>query len=104
MQQKFTRTEVVRMLGIRARQLDRWSKLGLIAPGRAAGVETYGFADLVALKTLKQLTEQGVPSRSCVKRWRLCHKKQARAQRHSLACGFPRSGEKSWSEERDELR
>jgi tetratricopeptide (TPR) repeat protein len=63
MQQKFTRNEVARMLGIRTRELDRWSKLGLIAPARTSGVETYGFADLVALKTLKQLTKQGVPSR-----------------------------------------
>jgi tetratricopeptide (TPR) repeat protein len=63
MRQKFTRNEVVRMLGIRARELDRWSELGLVAPSTPSGPAVYGFADLVALKTLKRLTAEGVPPR-----------------------------------------
>lgn len=50
------REDVCRMLGISARQLGAWEKMGLIANGRS-----FGFPDLVALKTLRRLRELRIP-------------------------------------------
>jgi tetratricopeptide (TPR) repeat protein len=52
------RDDVCRMLGISARQLGAWEKLGLIQRGTS-----YGFPDLVALKTLRRLRELRIPVR-----------------------------------------
>jgi tetratricopeptide (TPR) repeat protein len=52
------RDDVCRMLGITARQLGAWEKLGFLSPG-----ETFGFPDLVALKTLRRLRELRIPVR-----------------------------------------
>ena len=58
----FTREEVLRLVGITPQQITRWERLRLVepqaAPGRAEKV--YTFADLVSLRTLKQLTGQGI--------------------------------------------
>lgn len=50
------RDDVCRMLGITARQLAAWEKLGFLSPG-----ESFGFPDLVALKTLRRLRELRIP-------------------------------------------
>ena len=50
------RDDVCRMLGITARQLGAWEKLGFLSPG-----ESFGFPDLVALKTLRRLRELRIP-------------------------------------------
>lgn len=50
------RDDVCRMLGITRRQLAGWENLGLVVPG-----ESFGFPDLVALKTLKRLRELRIP-------------------------------------------
>ena len=50
------RDDVCRMLGITARQLGAWEKQGLIASGTS-----FGFPDLVALKTLIRLRELRIP-------------------------------------------
>ncbi len=50
------RDDVCRMLGITTRQLQAWEKLGFLSPG-----ETFGFPDLVALKTLRRLRELHIP-------------------------------------------
>src|SRR5271154_2132648 len=50
------RDDVCRMLGITTRQLKAWEKLGFLTPG-----ETFGFPDLVALKTLRRLRELHIP-------------------------------------------
>jgi tetratricopeptide (TPR) repeat protein len=63
LRQKFTRGEVVRMLGVKPGQLDSWAKLGLIAAGVKTGEPSYGFADLVAIETLKRLTAERIPAR-----------------------------------------
>jgi tetratricopeptide (TPR) repeat protein len=44
------------MLGITPRQLNAWEKLGFLSPG-----DTFGFPDLVALKTLRRLRELRIP-------------------------------------------
>jgi tetratricopeptide (TPR) repeat protein len=50
------RDDVCRMLGITPRQLKAWEKLGFLSPG-----DTFGFPDLVTLKTLRKLRELHVP-------------------------------------------
>ncbi len=52
------REDVCRMLDISARQLAAWEKLGLIQQGGS-----FGFPDLVALRTLKSLRELRIPVR-----------------------------------------
>jgi tetratricopeptide (TPR) repeat protein len=51
------RDDVCRMLGITPRQLNAWEKLGFLSPG-----DTFGFPDLVALKTLRRLRELRIPA------------------------------------------
>ena len=50
------REDVCRMLGITARQMRSWENLGFLSPG-----ESFGFPDLVALKTLRRLRELRIP-------------------------------------------
>ncbi len=50
------RDDVCRMLGISARQLASWEKLGFLSPG-----DDFGFPDLVTLKTLGRLRELRIP-------------------------------------------
>jgi len=59
----YTRAEVARILGIGERRLSYWERLRLIAPNRRWGQRFYSFRDLVALKTIQQLTERRVPAR-----------------------------------------
>jgi DNA-binding transcriptional MerR regulator len=48
----YRREDVRRMLDVTERQLRSWEKQGLIA-----SIESFGFSDLLALKTLKKLRE-----------------------------------------------
>jgi tetratricopeptide (TPR) repeat protein len=63
MRQRFTRDEVVRMLGVTRRQLDYWARLRLIAPDARWGERFFTFTDLVALETLKRMIAHGIPAR-----------------------------------------
>ena len=58
----FTREEVLRMVGITPQQITRWERLRLVEPqaGGEPAEKVYTFADLVSLRTLKQLTGQGI--------------------------------------------
>lgn len=56
----FTRDQVVRMTGITHQQFGRWERLGLFST-RDRTAQAYGFADLVSLRTLRQLTGEGAP-------------------------------------------
>jgi len=58
----FTREEVLRLVGITPQQITRWERLRLVEPQAAQGraEKVYTFADLVSLRTLKQLTGQGI--------------------------------------------
>lgn len=57
---RFTRSEVQRIVDVTAKQLDHWEKLRLVAP-RKSGVEKfYDFRDLISLRTAKQLIDKGV--------------------------------------------
>jgi tetratricopeptide (TPR) repeat protein len=58
-QQQYSREDVRRMLGVTERQLRSWSRQGLIG----ADTPSFSFHDLLALKTLLKLREQGIPLR-----------------------------------------
>jgi len=61
--ERFTREEVLRMVGITAHEMRRWERLRLVEPrvlpDTPAG-KVYSFEDLISLRTIKQLTRQGV--------------------------------------------
>lgn len=54
----YSRDDVCRIAGVKERQLRSWEKQGLIEPA-----ESFGFSDLLALKTLKRLRELAVAPR-----------------------------------------
>jgi Flp pilus assembly protein TadD len=62
-QQRYTESEVARMLGVTHRQLNYWARLRLVRPRARWGERFYSFADLVALEAVKQLTTKRVPAR-----------------------------------------
>jgi tetratricopeptide (TPR) repeat protein len=55
--QAYSRSEVRRLLRVTERQLVAWESQRLVKP-----VETYGFSDLIALRTLVKLRQDKVPS------------------------------------------
>lgn len=59
---RFSPEDVQRILGLTARQLDHWDRLGLVSPREEQGTRFYDFRDLIGLRTVKQLVEQGVPA------------------------------------------
>lgn len=63
MAERYTRREVGRILGLDAGRLRYWEKLGLIRPRARWGERFYSFGDLVALRSIRQLTERKIPAR-----------------------------------------
>lgn len=61
--QHYTRTEVARILGIGERRLSYWERIRLVQPQARRGQPFYDFRDLVTLKTIHQLTSEGIPAR-----------------------------------------
>jgi tetratricopeptide (TPR) repeat protein len=59
---KFSSEEVQRILGLSAKQLDHWERLRLVTPQKETGELYYDFRDLIGLRTVKQLLENGVPA------------------------------------------
>ena len=59
---KFSPEEVQRILGLSAKQLDQWERLRLVSPRKEAAEPYYDFRDLIGLRTVKQLLENGVPA------------------------------------------
>src|SRR5256885_17226636 len=59
---RFSRDEVRRILDLTPKQLDYWDRLRLVSSRREQGNRFYDFSDLIGLRTVKQLTEQGVPA------------------------------------------
>ena len=55
---EYARTEVLRMLNVSERQLKSWEKQGFVAASA-----TFGFSDLLALKTLKKLRDFDIAPR-----------------------------------------
>ncbi len=62
LQKGFSRQQVANITGLSARQLNYWRRTGVIEPSSTTqgGHARYSFTDLIALKTVKQLLEQGV--------------------------------------------
>jgi tetratricopeptide (TPR) repeat protein len=59
---RFSPEDVQRILGLTAKQLDNWDRLSLVSPQKDQGNRFYDFRDLIGLRTVKQLIEQGVPA------------------------------------------
>src|SRR5262250_1037098 len=60
--ERFSADEVQRILGLTGKQLDYWDRLRLVSPRREKGIRSYDFRDLISLRTIKQLAENGVPA------------------------------------------
>ncbi len=59
---RFSSEEVQRILGLNAKQLEYWDRLRLVSPRKESGNRFYDFRDLIGLRTVKQLVEEGVPA------------------------------------------
>lgn len=63
MAQRYTRTEVGRILGVEVNRLRYWERLQLVHPQVRWGERFYSFGDLVALKNLQRLTQNRITAR-----------------------------------------
>ena len=64
---RFTPEEVQRIVGLTEKQLDYWDRLRLVSPQKTQSQKEgpdrfYNFRDLISLRTLKKLVEEGVPA------------------------------------------
>lgn len=59
---RFSAEHVQRIVGLTAKQLEYWDRLRLISPRKEQGNRFYDFRDLIGLRTVKQLVEEGVPA------------------------------------------
>jgi len=59
---RFSPENVQRILGLTAKQLDYWDRLRLVSPQKEQESRFYDFRDLIGLRTVKQLVEEGVPA------------------------------------------
>jgi tetratricopeptide (TPR) repeat protein len=60
---RYTSSEVERMMGISQRELNYWVRLRLVLPRARWGERFFNFSDLVALETIKRLAAHKVPAR-----------------------------------------
>jgi tetratricopeptide (TPR) repeat protein len=58
----FSTEDVQRIVGLTAKQLEYWDRLRLVSPQKELGNRFYNFRDLIGLRTVKQLIDQGVPA------------------------------------------
>jgi tetratricopeptide (TPR) repeat protein len=59
---RFSSEDVQRVLGLTGKQLEYWDRLCLVCPQKEQGNRFYDFRDLISLRTVKQLVENGVPA------------------------------------------
>jgi len=59
---RFSSEDVQRIVGLTAKQLEYWDRLRLVSPRKEQGNRFYDFRDLISLRTVKQLVEEGVPA------------------------------------------
>lgn len=62
MAERYTRSEASRIVGVDVSRLRYWEKLRLVHPRARWGERFYSFGDLVALETVKRLTERKIPA------------------------------------------
>ena len=67
MEERYLRADVLRIVGISARQLSGWEKSGLVA-----AAEAYSFTDLVQLTKLRDLAEKRIPARTIQRTLKAC--------------------------------
>lgn len=60
--QRYTRTEVGRILGLEVSRLQYWERLHLVRPRARWGERFYSFGDLVAVRTVQRLTRSHIPA------------------------------------------
>ena len=60
--ERFSRSEVQRILDVTEKQLDYWERLRIVSPQKGRGEKFYDFRDLIGLRTAKQLIAAGVPA------------------------------------------
>src|SRR5262249_54442256 len=93
--ERFTPDEVQRIVGLTEKQLDYWDRLRLVTPRREAqrnlqdlqkvsASRYYNFRDIISLRTVKQLVEQGVPANR-IRRALVALRGQLAHERTSLA-------------------
>lgn len=64
MEESFTTGQVRRLTGVTARQLDHWAWTGFLQPsGQSAVKRRYSFDDLVRIRVVMRLKDQGVTLR-----------------------------------------
>ncbi|HLW81480.1 MAG TPA: tetratricopeptide repeat protein [Candidatus Acidoferrales bacterium] len=63
MPERFTQREVSRIVGVDAARLRYWQRLRLVVPSTRWGERFYNFGDLVALRSIKSITESRIPAR-----------------------------------------
>jgi tetratricopeptide (TPR) repeat protein len=59
---RFSSEDVQRIVGLTAKQLEYWDRLRLVSPQKEQANRFYDFRDLIGLRTVKQLVEEGVPA------------------------------------------
>jgi tetratricopeptide (TPR) repeat protein len=59
---RFSAEDVQRVLGLTGKQLEYWDRLRLVSPQKEQGNRFYDFRDMISLRSVKQLLENGVPA------------------------------------------
>ncbi len=77
---RYSPEDVQRILGLTEKQLDYWDRLRLVSPQKEKGVRFYGFRDLIGLRTIKQLVENGVPPGRLQRALAALHEKLSQVQ------------------------
>lgn len=67
MPERFTQREVSRIVGVDPSRLRYWHRLRLVIPQSRWGVPFYNFFDLVALRSIKNMTDEHIPARKVLR-------------------------------------
>ncbi|MGH9731278.1 MAG: MerR family transcriptional regulator, partial [Candidatus Acidiferrales bacterium] len=62
--ERFTQREVSRIVGVEPSRLRYWHRLRLVVPQARWGERFYNFSDLVALHSIKAITQRRIPAKS----------------------------------------
>jgi len=77
---RFSPQDVQRILGLTGKQLDHWDRLHLVSPQKEQGARFYDFRDLIGLRTVKQLLENGVSAQRLQRALAALNKKLSQVQ------------------------
>lgn len=65
--ERFTQREVSRIVGVDPRRLRYWHRLRLVVPESRWGAHFYNFSDLIALRSIKKITDSHIPARKLLR-------------------------------------